>query len=326
MKILVIDSGTTTSRVRLTDGRDVLGSARRQVGARDVARTGSTEILKQALKTCIEDVLAACRMELSDIEGIVASGMITSNMGLKEIPHLPAPVGLDQLAAHLEQEVFPEIADKPILFIPGVKTGFDGEQSIEAKDMMRGEEAEIFGYLESLGEAANEPVLFMHYGSHHKGIRLDNGQITECRTSVTGELMMAVEENTILRSSLIPVQELNPDMEWVRKGLSVAESCGFGRALFSTRVCDTMEKRSKRESTSFFVGVLLSLDFAMLSDLLNRKTRRVVLYGKELYPSVFAPLLRERYPDLVVDVISEQESDTLSVKGAAIIYQRFIRK
>lgn len=103
-----------------------------------------------------------------------------------------------------------------------------------------------------------------------------------------------------------------------------AEQAGFGRALFSTRVVDVMEKRCKQEATSFFLGVLISLDLKVVEEMITPDTKRIVLYGKKLYPSLFGPLLQERYPLLEIDTISEEQSDALSAEGALEIYKRFI--
>ena len=320
MKLLVIDSGTTTSRVRLTeDGRVVLAVSC-SVGAKDVAVAGSTAVLEQALRESIQAIVLKSGLTLDGIEAIVASGMITSNMGLLEIPHIPAPAGLREVASGMVCQLFPRIVDKPIWFIPGVKTGFTGTDDLRLKDMMRGEEAEIFGYLDSMGTAGNEPLLFMHYGSHHKGILLNGGRIVRCSTSMTGELMMSILQNTILKSSLLPPSEMQPRLADVLNGLDIAESSGFGHALFSSRVMHTMERSDKQEASGLFLGALLSLDFAMMNDLLEPGTGKVVLYGKELFPKIFKPILMAQYPNIEVIEVSERRSDELSAKGAAILY------
>jgi 2-keto-3-deoxy-galactonokinase len=130
-------------------------------------------------------------------------------------------------------------------------------------------------------------------------------------------------QQTILKSSLLPLPEHEPDEAWVRKGLETAESAGFGRALFSVRVAETMEKCGKQRATSFFLGVLLSLDFALLNELMTRNTTRLVLYGKSLYPSLFEPLVKEKYPELEVIAITEEESDRLSARGAMRIFEQY---
>ncbi len=324
LKLFVIDSGTTSSRVRLYDGERVVGSAVRPAGAKDVAIRGDASVVTDALRDCIAELLEAHSCALDEIDAIVASGMITSGVGLLEIPHREAPAGLDDIASALVARTFPDVADRPIYFIPGVKTGFGTDSDIAEKDMMRGEEAEIFGYLEG-GEPDPEggDLLFMHYGSHHKCILLRQGRIEGCRTSITGELMMTIMQQTILKSSLQSLSEFEPDEAWVRKGLETAEQAGFGRALFSVRVAETMEAAGKRRATSFYLGALLSLDFALLREMITPRTSRLVLYGKSLYPSVFEPIAKERYPELDVVAVSEEESDRLSARGAMRIFERY---
>lgn len=324
MNILVIDSGTTSSRVRLYAGEEILGGAHRQVGAKDVAVTGDTHVIMNALRECITELLEVHAYSLDDIDAIVASGMISSNIGLFEVPHQQAPLGIVDIASALVSKTFPTIVNKPIYFIPGVKTGFQADSELVENDMMRGEEAEIFGYLEEFKqEQLRGDVLFMHYGSHHKCILLKQSQIEKCRTSITGELMMTLMQNTILKSSLLPLTEFEPDEVWVRKGLETAESAGFGRALFSVRVAETMVKCGKQRATSYFLGVLLSLDFFLLNDMITPNTTSLVLYGKSLYPALFEPIVKERYPNLIVVTVSEEESDRLSARGVMRIFEQY---
>lgn len=321
MNYLLIDSGTTNSRVRLCNEEEVIKSVARRVGAKDVSISGSNEILIKALKDCVEEICNSCNIETKNIEAIIASGMISSNVGLVDVPHVPSPSGISHLAQNMKSICFPEIIDKDILFIPGVKTGFSEESTLTQRDIMRGEETEVFGYLEDGAEKENDEVLFVHYGSHHKCIKVKGGNIVECRTAITGELLMTVSEDTILKSSLIPIGELVPLEKWVKKGVEVAESSGFGRALFSVRILDTMERRSKEETTSFYLGALLALDLDLISALVTENTTKVVLYGKALFPSITKGFIKKRYPKVEMIIIDEEEADFLSVKGAVKIYK-----
>lgn len=322
MKFLLIDSGTTSSRVRLAVGDKIVSSVKRAAGAKDVSITGSSEVLRRALKEAIEEILKDIAMNINDIDAIIAAGMISSNVGLYEIPQIAAPIGPTDISQRLVMKYFPDIIDKPIIFIPGVKTGFDRDnRSITEKDVMRGEETEIFGYM---GNKENEDILFMHYGSHHKCILLSDGKIAESRTSITGELLMSIAENTILKSSLVPLEELDPSAEWFKKGIEAAEVSGFGRALFSTRVLQTMEGRNLQEATSFYLGTLCSLDLSLVSELMTANIKKVVLYGKELFPKLFKSVLEEKYPNLQVEIVPEKEADLLSAKGAVKIYKQWL--
>jgi 2-dehydro-3-deoxygalactonokinase len=282
-------------------------------------------LLKEALKECINEIIITNGLAITDIDAILACGMLSSNVGLIEIPHIFGPAGVKDIAANLKEENFPEIIDKPILFVPGVKTGFYEGSSIIEMDIMRGEEAEVFGCLYGGEQVQSGDSIFLHYGSHHKTISTENGMICRSRTALTGELIMAISQNTILKSSLLPLEEIEVDMDWVQKGLSAAVESGFGRALFSTRIVDTILKRSKMEASNFYIGVLLSLDISIVNELMTGSTMDIFLYGKRLFPSIFKPILEERYPDKNIVIISEEESDILSVKGAAVIYNEYLK-
>ncbi len=107
--IITIDTGTTNTRVVLWQHGDVTAMAKQPVGVRDTAITGSKTKLKQAIKLCIDSVLA--EQQITSTENIiaVASGMITSNLGLVEIPHLTAPVGLSDLADGMQSVTIPDV-------------------------------------------------------------------------------------------------------------------------------------------------------------------------------------------------------------------------
>ena len=68
--------------------------------------------------------------------------MITSDGGLCEIPHIPAPAGLKELHNAIAVWHIPEICDIPFAFIPGVKAV---SVALENADFMRGEETEFMG-------------------------------------------------------------------------------------------------------------------------------------------------------------------------------------
>jgi spore germination protein len=120
---------------------------------------------------------------------------------------------------------------------------------------MRGEETEIFGYVDGK-TTNNDEILFMHYGSHHKCILYKDGKIIKSSTALTGELMMALFQYTILKNSLLPPGEIVIDMDWVQKGLEAAIDSGFGRALFSTRIINTMMEKQYTGLNVDFENVL----------------------------------------------------------------------
>lgn len=66
--------------------------------ARDVVISGNNNILKSSLKTCIADILETSNIDVGDIEAIIATGMISSNVGLIDIPHISSPINISEIS------------------------------------------------------------------------------------------------------------------------------------------------------------------------------------------------------------------------------------
>src|SRR5215470_11139199 len=96
-----VDAGTTNTRVWLTAGDRVIARARAGVGVRDTARDGSSSRLRDALRELIDRVRVDARDQgfAQSPVCVIAAGMITSPLGLAEVPHVPTPAGLNELAA-----------------------------------------------------------------------------------------------------------------------------------------------------------------------------------------------------------------------------------
>ena len=94
------DSGTTNSRAYLLgENCELLATAKREVGSKDSALAGSNKVLILALKELYDELLSQNGLRDGDVNAIYASGMITSNVGLLEIPHLIAPASAADLHA-----------------------------------------------------------------------------------------------------------------------------------------------------------------------------------------------------------------------------------
>src|SRR4029079_6114533 len=106
--------------VWLTEGPDVVAKADAQLGVRDAAREGSPAILRQTLNSLIDSLIRQAKQSPSRVLG---AGMITSALGLMEIPHVTAPAGASELAAALRRCAFPDVTDLPVFLVPGLRCG-----------------------------------------------------------------------------------------------------------------------------------------------------------------------------------------------------------
>lgn len=315
----VVDSGTTTTRLRLWQGGRVTWSELRDAGAKDTAIEGDTSKVAMALKELLEAAATGAAAGAAP-EAIICSGMITSNMGLFELPHLLAPAGPDDTARGMVQRNFPEISAVPLTFVPGVKTlpGPDGLNGLATGDLLRGEEAEIVGLREALGLAAS--AVFLHIGSHHKAIVVDAaGRIVASRTAITGELLAAITGQTILKSSVAPLDANDLDASAARAGFAAAWEHGFGRALFLVRVGEQLGGQSRETMTSYLMGVLAALDVPLLAGV--SQDTPVIVYGIGAFPQILGELLPgEWFSD--VRVVGQDVADLAAAAGAVRLYER----
>ena len=229
MNILTIDTGTTNTRVTVWRDDVALCQAARQVGVRDTAITGNRTTLQRGVQDTIDAALQKAGFGMGQVDLVLASGMITSNVGLHEVPHLMAPAGLRDLAAGMVQASIPEVCAQPIWFVPGVRNPVDnlGLHNIESMDMMRGEEVETMGLVSRLG--ITEPAVIVLPGSHSKFVHLDaNQRITGCVTTLAGELLHVITHNTILADALDSDFATEVDPEMLLSGARSASSIGLG--------------------------------------------------------------------------------------------------
>ena len=197
------------------------------------------------------------------MEKCVAYGMITSALGLLEIPHVSAPAGARELRAAMREQMFEDIAPFPITFIPGVRN-FAGPVNLENfsdMDMMRGEEVEAIGLHRLL--APKGAAMFVLPGTHNKFVMMDGqGRIVGCMTSMSGELLDAMTHHTILSDAVGAdfVGAEGYDADYARAGARECAVSGLGRAAFAGRILRTLGGEDREKVQSYLLGAVLALD------------------------------------------------------------------
>ena len=281
MKIYIsIDGGTTNTRVALVEDRKVLESRKIAIGSKMCI--GGNGALKSEIKKAINDLLSVHGLKESDVCAILASGMITCEYGLYELKHISAPAGVKELHDGMKRVEISEISDIPFYFIPGVKT--NAESFVDA-DVMRGEETELMGLM---GDDAN--CVYVLPGSHNKVIYVnDENKIEKFETLLTGEMIAALSQNTILSASVdLGVKEY--DRAFLRAGYEAAGRLGVNSALFKTRLLGTLYGGSKEQIYGYFLGVTLANEV----DSIKRSGKcRAVIGGKSQLKRALSDLLSD---------------------------------
>lgn len=310
---LIIDGGTTNTRFTLLDQNKIILRTECKVGAANADSSTANELLKSAVKEKIAELKEQNECIMKDI---YASGMITSNAGLFELPHLEAPVSLKSLAAGIRSIKLPEICEEAVFhFIPGIR--FDN-QPYYGKDMLRGEEVEIIGILEP--EYENKTILFMHFGSHNKLMYYADGAIQNAITTIGGELLWAIINDTILKSSVAKLDEpFTLKEKYVKIGYKETKKNNISRSMFQGRIHQVIENASKEQILSYIYGAIMCIDFQAFTALLELKTDKFIVYGRDTFIKAFnicLPLLQNKdIKGKEIKIISYEESEWLSVKG-----------
>ena len=157
--IITVDGGTSNTRTYLwTANGQILTQRSQAIGAKTSAINGSNQAWKKAIHNMIESMLTECAVSDNAVQGVYMSGMLTSDLGILEVPHLTAPVCMKNYQKHLVRVNLPEVFSKEIVLIPGIKNTLSYSGSLDPLrrfDIMRGEETETYALIEQYGAGQN---------------------------------------------------------------------------------------------------------------------------------------------------------------------------
>ncbi len=178
---------------------------------------------------------------------VVMSGMIGSRQGWKEAPYAFTPAGVDEITKAMITVSFEGQAE--VRIAPGVmhRTA-DGFH-----DVMRGEETQILGALDTLG-AGNHRVCLP--GTHSKWAMVQSGRITAFRTHMTGEVFALLRSQSILARTIDPDAAFDEDA--FRTGVMRSrEGSGLLHHLFEVRSQYLADALTQSASGDYLSGVLI---------------------------------------------------------------------
>jgi len=176
---------------------------------------------------------------------VLMSGMIGSRQGWTEAPYLPLPATAGGLAARAVPVPFPAAR---VRLVPGLS----GPDATGVPDVMRGEETQIVGVLDTL-DAASATVCLP--GTHSKWARVEGGMITGFTTHMTGEVFAALHGHTILGRTMQSGPTVPAAFE---RGVARAgERGGWLHHLFGVRALGLTGGLPDSEGLSYLSGLLI---------------------------------------------------------------------
>ncbi|MGE3308764.1 MAG: 2-dehydro-3-deoxygalactonokinase [Limisphaerales bacterium] len=329
-QFLSCDWGTTSFRLRWVTGPDatVVREARNAEGVRAVHGRLEADSAPAVRNAAFERVLADGIRQLSESGGpvppgipVVISGMASSSVGWRELPFAPTPCALDGSGLRVESMGRVEVdgAAFPVWMVSGLSTG---------RDMMRGEETELLG-VASLPEVAavTSGCLVILPGTHSKHVRVEGGLIVDARTHMTGEVLEALANHTLLRVSVtwpLPVLDEGLDSEARRKaleeGVIAARDYGWAGALFQVRVRTVLGGVGTDANAWFLAGLMLGTEAV---DLLRWDRRLpIVLAGGAPFSAAYRAVFETLELSDRLTVIPPSRLAHATVRAHALLLER----
>jgi 2-dehydro-3-deoxygalactonokinase len=237
-EFIALDWGTTSFRAyRATPAGDVLETI--------AAQQGILAVSDSKFEAALEQHIGAWDTSLP----ILAAGMITSRQGWIEVPYVPCPAGVADLANALHH--CRTRHGRSIFF----STGLSYRAPDGIPDVMRGEETKVFGNLEG------PSGYFVSPGTHSKWIAVEDGRITRFTTYVTGEVFAALKDHTIL--GRLMKEDATDEAAFDRAVTSaLADPGGFLHRIFATRTLGLFEELSAESLSSFLSGQVIGTEIA----------------------------------------------------------------
>jgi 2-dehydro-3-deoxygalactonokinase len=240
-RLIGLDWGTSSLRAYLLgENGACLDQASGAFGVLNVADAGFDAVY---LRLC-----AGWQSECGPLP-VVASGMIGSRQGWLEVPYVPCPATAAQIAARLTSVQASDGAR--IHIVPGLSC----RNAQGVPDVMRGEETQLLGTIDSGGGA-----LWVLPGTHSKWVRSAGNRIEGFATYMTGELYALLRAHSILGRLLpaAPPDDPAAFQRGVRYGLNA--DADLPRKLFSVRSLGLFGEVPAGGLADYLSGLLLGAE------------------------------------------------------------------
>lgn len=334
----VIDCGTTNTRIYLvTEDGTRAASGERKVGVRDTAITGSRETLKAGIESLFQEVLSRSGIPAQEVRFAIASGMITSEIGLIGIPHLAAPCGLRELAEEIKVVRDPAVLNLgiPVYLIRGVRNSYRDAsvQNLRNVDFMRGEEVQCIGILEVVKPVL--PATVVVFSSHTKFIHIDEtGRITHSVTTMSGQIFEALRSSTNVGKSIAAQpQEARGRYSWeqiVDTAYDCVRNAGMVRTMLMPRFMETLMETTGAERELFVDAAIAADDMSALHEFVAQggAAQDYVLFGHLSRCRIFEYLVRKEYGGgpRFTTVSDKKEIGNITIQGVIAVAKEYIQK
>ncbi|MCM8530301.1 MAG: 2-dehydro-3-deoxygalactonokinase [Lentisphaeraceae bacterium] len=233
MKTVFCDWGTSNLRAYLLDNGELINEYSSSKGLIFARELGFKKVLSEVLEY----------FQVSDATTIRLSGMIGSKHGWQEAPYAHAPVAVDDL-----QENTVALEEYPDAKILG---GVCFEMANGKRDVMRGEEVQVFGVLEKHPDAKKVCLP----GTHSKWVDVEDTKLNSFSTWMTGDLFRSLSQYTIFKEQY---SSTDFNEQAFLKGVNSSSDAGpLMNSLFHLRTDYLFQNVNAEEFYSYLSGFLI---------------------------------------------------------------------
>lgn len=213
---------------------------------------------------------AVARWRLAPGTLCLASGMVGSRQGWIEAPYCPCPADFRTLASRIAW-----VPDAPgglrVGIVPGLSTDVH-----HTPDVMRGEEVQVFGAMQLLGV---QDGVFVLPGTHSKWAWVQQGQVRDFATFMTGEVYALLRRHSILGRTLPAEDGPLDEASFLRGVLQAREAGSLLHGAFSARTLALFARLPDAALPSYLSGLVIGEE--LRAHRLENTTTAPVLVGAE---------------------------------------------
>lgn len=194
---------------------------------------------------------------LSQIDGagearqIILCGMAGARGSLRETPYARCPTTTTDWALNAVRVTF---GDREVIVFPGLYC----RDAAGAPDVMRGEEAQVFGAKTLDPDFIQGERIYVLPGTHSKWVKLRDGRIEHFATCMTGELFARLEGSSLLDGAKLDEDGTGTDDEGFAGGIAArAHGGALGSVMFAARSARLCDGRSLAWARGFVSSVLI---------------------------------------------------------------------
>lgn len=243
--LLAVDWGTTSLRAALLDPQgQVLEERAFTHGILTVPAGGFAEVFERCFGDWARHAAGLC----------LISGMAGSKQGWVEAPYCACPAGFADVAAQLTwiDQAHPAL---PVAIVPGLcceqASGVTGLPPVP--DVMRGEEVQIFGAMQTMGRSEG---LFVLPGTHSKWARVRAGRVSGFATYMTGEFYALLSQHSLLARSIAGDAAFD-DAAFSQGVVRAAQGDGVLHNAFGTRTLSLFARMQAGALASYLSGLVI---------------------------------------------------------------------